>query len=67
MWRIKAFPATRMGQSSPETEGMDLRDYFAAHIIQGLIANNATCDNDEVVIKSAWGLADKMIKARNDS
>lgn len=28
---MKAFPATRMGQSSPETEGMDLRDYFAAH------------------------------------
>ena len=48
-------------------QGMDLRDYFAAHIIQGLIANNTTCDNDEVVIKSAWGLADKMMKARNDS
>ena len=48
-------------------KGMDLRDYFAAHIIQGLIANNSTCEDDEVVIKSAWGLADKMMKARDDS
>lgn len=48
-------------------QGMDLRDYFAAHIIQGLVANHTTCDDDEVVIKSAWGLANKMIKARNDS
>ena len=44
----------------------NMRDYFAAHIIQGLLANNSTCDNDEVVIKSAWGLADKMIKEREN-
>jgi hypothetical protein len=67
---MKAFPAYEYQQAYDQmmaVGGMDLRDYFAAHIIQGLIANNATCDNDEAVIKSAWGLADKMIKARNDS
>ena len=54
-------------KNKPEHEIIGMRDYFAAHIIQGLLANNTTCDNDETVIKSAWGLADKMIKARNDS
>jgi hypothetical protein len=69
---MKAFPSIDPVYKNDIVEmkvsfGMDLRDYFAAHIIQGLIANNSTCDNDEVVIKSAWGLADKMMKARNDS
>lgn len=65
---MKAFPTEHpiAGMMDLKSDGMDLRDYFAAHIIQGLIANNETCNNDEVVIKSAWGLADKMIKARND-
>jgi hypothetical protein len=64
---MKAFPTEHpiAGMMDSKSDGMDLRDYFAAHIIQGLIANNTTCDNDEIVIKSAWGLADKMIKARN--
>jgi hypothetical protein len=66
---MKAFPTEHpiAGMMDLKSDGMDLRDYFAAHIIQGLLANNTTCDNDETVIKSAWGLADKMIKARNDS
>jgi hypothetical protein len=69
---MKAFPSIDPVYKNDIVEmkvsfGMDLRDYFAAHIIQGLLANNTTCDNDETVIKSAWGLADKMIKARNDS
>jgi hypothetical protein len=63
---MKAFPQLAHWDID-ERNGMDLRDYFAAHIIHGLLANNTTCDNDETVIKSAWGLADKMIKARNDS
>jgi hypothetical protein len=62
---MKAFPLLEEW-NDPDCAGMDLRDYFAAHIIQGLIANNSTCEDDEVVIKSAWGLADKMIKARDD-
>jgi hypothetical protein len=64
---MKAFPTTADNGHSENQDGMELRDYFAAHIIQGLLANNTTCDNDETVIESAWGLADKMIKARNDS
>jgi len=36
---MKAFPATRMGESSPETEGMDLRDYFAGQVIAYLAKN----------------------------
>jgi len=65
---MKAFPTSQSERYPQIIEGgMDLRDYFAAHIIQGILANNATCDNDETVIKAAWGLADKMIKARNDS
>ena len=37
----------------------------ATNIIQGLAANNLTSDNDANVIKAAWGLADKMMEARN--
>jgi hypothetical protein len=68
---MKAFPwQERLNSDDPNVlnpvphGGMDLRDYFAAHIIQGLLANNLTSDNDANVIKAVWGLADAMMKAR---
>ena len=45
--------------------GMDLRDYFAGQIIQGLLANTLTAPNQEIVIKAAWGMADAMMEARS--
>lgn len=49
-------------------DGMSLRDYFAAHIIQGMVANPSLfspkgafhLDN----FASAWEAADAMLRAR---
>ena len=59
---MKAFP---VGDSERVwEEGMDLRDYFAGQIIQGLLANTLTAPNQEIVIKAVWGMADAMMEAR---
>jgi len=51
--------------------GMTLRDYFAAKCMQGFMANSAIAENnglatrlDEINAKSAYAMADAMIKAR---
>lgn len=54
------------------TQGMTLRDYFAAKAMQGLIArestgafNFETCPNDPWrVAQWAYDVADQMLKAR---
>jgi hypothetical protein len=62
---MKAFPNNR-------SEGMDLRDYFAAKAMQGLLANPKL---QEQILKTggafggwiesaAYGWADAMMKAR---
>ena len=55
---MKAFPNNR-------SEGMDLRDYFAAKAMQGLVkvafAENVPKEN---VVKTAYKIADAMMKAR---
>jgi hypothetical protein len=62
---MKAFPNFR-------SEGMELRDYFAAKAMQGLLANPKL---QEQILKtggafggwieeSAYGMADAMMKAR---
>ena len=62
---MKAFPNHR-------SEGMELRDYFAAKALQGLLANPKL---QEQILKtggasggwiedSAYGFADAMMKAR---
>lgn len=72
---IKAFP-----NSSPfnsKEDGMDLRDYFAAMAImdlrdffaamamQGLIVEGK-CDTLKLVCEISWGIADRMIKEREN-
>jgi hypothetical protein len=54
---MKAFP-TVSGQT-----GMDLRDYFAAKAIQGLLASSVHAPLDEFV-KRAYEVADAMMEAR---
>lgn len=63
---MKAFPLSNM--TGLNQQGMDLRDYFAAAALQGLIAgcfsgNNAgfTVDGN---VYAAYEYADAMIKAR---
>lgn len=56
-----------------DAEGMTLRDYFAAAVIQGLLANPKLSDQilrtggagGGWVEESAWAWADSMIEKRN--
>ena len=64
---MKAFPWTGVG-----TDGMDLRDYFAAKIISSLLNNEAIIENaDEqdlpfpiYISVLAYDIADAMIEIR---
>ena len=60
-----AFPAPA-GVSHITEQGMTLRDYFAAHAVQGLLASDIECGPDDVasVVASAYILADAMLKER---
>lgn len=59
---MKAFA----GKTQHYQEGMDLRDYFAAKVIQGIVANSAF-ETIEGMLKStqvAYMVADAMMEAR---
>ena len=48
------------------TQGMTLRDYFAAKAMQAIITNHKLEDCDDfVVAANAYQLADFMLEARN--
>jgi len=58
----QAFPYTGLG-----SDGMTLRDYFAAKTLQGLLSNrNAEAAIDEFAAKS-YRMADAMLKAREQN
>ena len=57
-----AFPVWELnGHGQPS---MTIRDYFAAHALQGLLTNNFNID---CVVELAWRIADAMLKAREAS
>lgn len=45
---------------------MTLRDYFAARVMQGLLATDIDCGPKyaQIIADNAYGLADAMLKAR---
>ena len=59
---MKAFPTHR-------EEGMDLRDYFAAKVMQGLLSNAWLAKKNPMdrfeIARTAFALADAMIKERD--
>jgi hypothetical protein len=57
MNNMKAFPNHR-------SEGMDLRDYFAAMALHGFIKEEFTQPTYEQMAKACYVLADAMIKER---
>lgn len=62
---IPAFPVQDAYSVSTE-RGMNLRDYFAAKALQGLLSNrNAEAAIDEFAAKS-YRMADEMMKARGE-
>lgn len=54
---MKAFPNHR-------SEGMELRDYFAAKAMQALLSNPDYDREDSVLASSSYNVADAMMKAR---
>jgi hypothetical protein len=59
---MKAFPNTA---SYPLREdGMDLRDYFAAKALTGLLTEASVDYKDDAIAELAYNLADAMMKAR---
>ena len=64
---MKAFPLSNM--TGLNQQGMDLRDYFAAKAMEGLIAANPAHDMDDAkvgdaIANAAYFVANAMIKAR---
>jgi hypothetical protein len=69
---MKAYPFIHKHPTSGQTsmsEGMDLRDYFAAKAMQGMLANpklqaQILMSGQSWIEESAWKVADAMLKAR---
>lgn len=47
------------------TQGMTLRDYFAAKAMQAIISSSNWTGDMEDTVKDAYDFADLMLKARN--
>lgn len=63
---MKAFPSDRPinGTLSHYSDGMDLRDYFAAKALQGLLVNRNDAAYLEKMPEICYKWADAMMEAR---
>jgi hypothetical protein len=54
------------GKTVTGNKGMTLRDYFAAKVMQGMMANGQVLKlvSDETLASAAYEMADAMLKAR---
>ena len=66
--KMKAYPFQHKNPTSglvSESQGMDLRDYFAAHALQGICASSPSIEwTNQKLASEAYDLADEMLKAR---
>jgi len=68
---MKAFPVPRYVNSSggtfdPPIQGMDLRDYFAAKIMQSILVTGKNLpQNYDLFAKDAYEIADLMMEERD--
>jgi len=65
---MKAYPYMHKHPTSGQTtisEGMDLRDWFAGHALQGLLASDVE-DTINVFASKSYELADLMMKQRKE-
>ena len=60
---MKAFPIANM-EGSEDDLGMDLRDYFAAKAMQGMMDGSLMPSGLKAISLVAYQLADEMMKAR---
>ena len=66
---MKAFPTEHpiTGMMDLKSDGMDLRDYFAAKAMQGIVDSSVEAGLETTQIAdSAYRIADAMMKARNE-
>lgn len=63
---IPAFPCTEANYTDPKwtSDGMSLRDYFAAKAMQAMCEEVSRYDQFDRVAKDAYKMADAMIEAR---
>jgi hypothetical protein len=67
---MKAYPYMHKHPTSGQTtisDGMDLRDYFAAKAMQGFMANKSNPMHFQPEADASWAysIADAMLKQRN--
>ena len=63
---MKAYPYMHKHPTSGQTtiaEGLDLRDWFAGHALQGLLASDVRDTMESFIVRS-YVLADAMMKQR---
>ena len=58
-----AFPINTTGNMEPSA-GMTLRDYFAAHALQGAMQKHPTDRGSKTIAGYAYWIADAMMEAR---
>ena len=61
---MKAFPKTGSIEFCDPQTGMDLRDYFAAKALNGLINYSPEPEEHKLIAELCYQLADAMMKAR---
>ena len=52
------------GGGSRESDGMSLRDYFAAHLLGSIFQGGDTDVYDETLARRCYEMADAMLEAR---
>ena len=67
---MKAYPFSHkhptLGTTS-QSEGMDLRDWFAGQALAGLLANPETKPDSNIIVAAAYRLANEMIEMRENN
>jgi hypothetical protein len=66
---MKAFPTEHpiAGMMDLKADGMDLRDYFAAKVMQGIVDSSVEAGLETTQIADiAYRIADAMMKARTE-
>jgi hypothetical protein len=61
---MNAFPSPRDPKTGSDDKGMSLKDYFAAHAMQAMIAEPSLKATPDEFAKKAYQIADAMLKAR---
>ena len=66
---MKAYPFSHKHPTlgtTTQSEGMDLRDWFAGQALAGLLANPETKPDSNIIVAAAYRLANEMIEMREN-